>query len=346
MKRLLQTVFLAFLAISFASAQTAAVETFDYTVGAAGGLGSSSDAGWGGAWVLRADSVSDSIQIVSGSLGLTGLSTTGNKLELRSYDATASSISRTLASYWSDVAGAEYWISFLFEVTNPDANNSSWQGFSLDSAGKEKFYMGKLWGDEYLGFNVPSPYLNVLSSYSYTSGVAWLVTKIKMSGSTSIADTAYMWINPDPSKTPAIADADISSAVTFSSGFNSIRLHLGESSGIVEQFDEIRLGTSWDEVTSPVTTSVIDKASDKLDITVLNNVAAKLVTFDYSLNSGGFVKLEIINIEGKVVSTLVNGNQQSGSHSIQLNTSGFQKGIYLYRIKLGGTYKTGKLLLF
>lgn len=73
MKTLLQTIILAFIvSVSYVSAQTVAVETFDYAAGNAKDIGTVGN-GWGGAWTLGTAAVSDSIKIVAGSIGFTGL---------------------------------------------------------------------------------------------------------------------------------------------------------------------------------------------------------------------------------------------------------------------------------
>lgn len=263
-------------------------------------------------------------------------------MEIRSLTAAGSAISRALATTWADVAGAEYWISFLFQVTNTPVINDSWQGFSLDN-GTEQAYIGKLWGQDKLGLNDPDPYLNVPTTIAYSSGVAWIVTKIKMSGGAGV-DTAFMWINHDPSKVPTSLEANIKADITLDNGFNSIRLHLGQTAGIKEAFDEIRIGKSWTDVTSPTATAILSNTIDNSLVTVLNNRESNVVTFNYTLKTDQVVKLEIFNIQGQVISTLVNGNQSSGLQNIKWNTNNAQKGLYFFRLKVGDSYQTGKIL--
>ncbi|MEJ2052269.1 MAG: FG-GAP-like repeat-containing protein, partial [Calditrichota bacterium] len=58
------------------------------------------------------------------------------------------------------------------------------------------------------------------------------------------------------------------------------------------------------------------------------------------------VTLEIFNILGKEVATLVSGKLSAGSHSYQWSkTEGMASGIYLYRLEADGFVRTRKMIL-
>ena len=65
----------------------------------------------------------------------------------------------------------------------------------------------------------------------------------------------------------------------------------------------------------------------------------------YSLPVSGEVILNIYNITGKQVDTLVQGHQSSGSHEITFNASNLPSGVYFARLEWGGGSLTEKLLL-
>jgi hypothetical protein len=122
MKKLLQLIFIAIAMVSITTAQTPVVETFDYDAGPADGLGAAEN-GWGGAWVFVGNT--DNVNIAEGSLENGCLTTSGNKLEVNATEGLHTGAYRELATTWEDVAGNEYWISFLFEVENPDGITDS-----------------------------------------------------------------------------------------------------------------------------------------------------------------------------------------------------------------------------
>jgi hypothetical protein len=67
-------------------------------------------------------------------------------------------------------------------------------------------------------------------------------------------------------------------------------------------------------------------------------------TIEYSLERDGNVEIEILDILGRRVTTLVNENQQRGIHSVTFNASNLSSGIYFYKIKSGKFVETKKML--
>ena len=67
---------------------------------------------------------------------------------------------------------------------------------------------------------------------------------------------------------------------------------------------------------------------------------------EFSLAKGSHVELQIFNILGQKVATLVNGFMNAGAHSVQFNASNLASGVYFYGMKAGDfqTYKKMMLL--
>ena len=68
-------------------------------------------------------------------------------------------------------------------------------------------------------------------------------------------------------------------------------------------------------------------------------------TIKYQISKPDYVKLEIINIKGQLVETLVNKYQESGKHSVIWNAENLSSGVYFYKITAGIQTQTGKCLL-
>jgi hypothetical protein len=70
----------------------------------------------------------------------------------------------------------------------------------------------------------------------------------------------------------------------------------------------------------------------------------------YSLKEAGKVKIEIYNLKGQLVKTLINDTMPQGEHRITWNGkdqrgNGVSSGIYFYKMKVGGYTGTRKMML-
>jgi len=68
---------------------------------------------------------------------------------------------------------------------------------------------------------------------------------------------------------------------------------------------------------------------------------------EYRISKGGFVTLKVYNIQGKEISTIVNGYQKAGKYSIEFGTSsikGLASGIYLYRLSVNNNAQSKKMI--
>jgi photosystem II stability/assembly factor-like uncharacterized protein len=66
---------------------------------------------------------------------------------------------------------------------------------------------------------------------------------------------------------------------------------------------------------------------------------------EYSIPQSGFVTLEIYNLLGEKVASLVNGMQEAGRYEINFDASNFASGIYFYNLKSGSFNSVKKMLL-
>lgn len=66
---------------------------------------------------------------------------------------------------------------------------------------------------------------------------------------------------------------------------------------------------------------------------------------DYYLPESGIVKLQVYDVTGRLVSTLIDGQQKAGNHKVSFNASNLASGVYFYRINFGGKIITNKMML-
>jgi Secretion system C-terminal sorting domain len=76
------------------------------------------------------------------------------------------------------------------------------------------------------------------------------------------------------------------------------------------------------------------------------NPFTKRTKIDYFLENSGFVCLEVFDIYGKKVQSLVNSQQEIGLHSIEFKSGDLPEGIYLFRLQMESEFSmTRKMVI-
>ncbi len=65
----------------------------------------------------------------------------------------------------------------------------------------------------------------------------------------------------------------------------------------------------------------------------------------YTLHQAGNVLLAVYNLQGEMVSLLVNEHQSAGEHSVMFDGNDFPSGVYYYQISIADKFETGKMIL-
>ena len=68
-------------------------------------------------------------------------------------------------------------------------------------------------------------------------------------------------------------------------------------------------------------------------------------TIHFTLAEAGNVTVDIFNVAGQKIDTVVNESMAKGSHSVSWDASNFSAGIYFYSVKANGNAKTMKMTL-
>jgi uncharacterized protein (DUF1501 family) len=74
-----------------------------------------------------------------------------------------------------------------------------------------------------------------------------------------------------------------------------------------------------------------------------NPVIDKTV-FSYRINTDGMVKLELIDVQGRLVATILNEFKEAGLHHITYDLKSLRTGTYIYRFESGNLNQTKKLI--
>ena len=339
-------------------------ESFAYPVGTSiDTLMGTSTNGWGGSWYKIVANQANALVVADTGLPYSDLSYTvpnvGGHLEsVPDSSGKEQRYGRQLDKTWPNVAGRQYWISFIMDVKNA-TDNSTWLGVKYyDGASSELGMLGKGHGlDKYTcgsGWHgSPGP---EVSQVTWDAGPVWLVGKTVMQGATStVADTTYMWINPDPAgAVPDISTADAIALTNMKNGFNTIRIEFGGNvgtTGLSVSYDELRLGTSWQDVSSsfsPATSVPAQIQNVPVQFTLSQNYPNPFnpsTNISYTLKTRGMVHLSVYDILGREVAALVNENQNAGPHKVTFSGTGLTSGVYFYRLLTADGVNTKKMVL-
>ena len=70
-----------------------------------------------------------------------------------------------------------------------------------------------------------------------------------------------------------------------------------------------------------------------------------VTVFSWQLAVGSNVTLEIYNLRGQKVKTLLSASLHSGFHSVEFNATNLASGIYFYRLEAGAFVETKKMVV-
>jgi len=251
---------------------------------------------------------------------------------------------RYLAQTWPNTAGKEYWVSFAFELQSFTTNG--WAGVGLWYNNNEQGNIGHEWGNDTIGvFNYN---YEGHSSYSVHDGPQWLVAKVIMTGDT-LNNRCFLWVSPNPNGSePDTNTADARGFWRMDSGFNRVVVHFGgEGVGMSMAVDEIRIGTAWSEVSSPVTSVPLSELRPiNFDLSQnYPNPFNPTTNINYSVKNSGYITLKVYNILGQPVATLFEGIREAGTYKATFDASRLPSGVYFTRLQAGDVSITKKMLL-
>jgi hypothetical protein len=131
---------------------------------------------------------------------------------------------------------------------------------------------------------------------------------------------------------------------------NGNKIAIASAEAITGEF--LRIPVTADEVTIDM---VINNAVERLELTSVPSVTAlksnypnpfnPVTTIAFEVAEPGDVLIQIYNVKGQLVKTLVNDHHDTGSYTIQWNADGQASGVYFYKMKFGRYTSTKKMIL-
>ena len=165
-----------------------------------------------------------------------------------------------------------------------------------------------------------------------------------------------------------ILDSEALAALTIGINVLAVEVHQAETNNPDLSFDArlfnqtnffVDLGSSWlyyDNGSRPLDQTVGEIQSDvALNKTCLPKFFQLYQNFpnpynpetrvQYSLSEAGQVKLEVFDITGRHVATLVDQKEEAGHHEVLFDGSNLTSGIYLYRLQVEDRIKVRRMML-
>jgi hypothetical protein len=56
----------------------------------------------------------------------------------------------------------------------------------------------------------------------------------------------------------------------------------------------------------------------------------------YNLDKSAYIEVRIYNMQGQLLNTLVNGNENAGQKIVKFNTGSYKPGVYIYELSVDG----------
>jgi len=103
---------------------------------------------------------------------------------------------------------------------------------------------------------------------------------------------------------------------------------------------------SWGGIITNKSVDVVENAPVAFSVAQnLPNPFNPSTTINYTLPDAGIVNIDVYNVAGQKVDTIVNEYMNTGSHSVVWDASGFSAGVYFYTVKFKGFTKSMKMTL-
>ncbi|MBJ6116952.1 S8 family serine peptidase [Pontibacter sp. BT310] len=108
-----------------------------------------------------------------------------------------------------------------------------------------------------------------------------------------------------------------------------------------------RTYSSWNAVTQPVATSTTGamQVAQWEESYAYPNPSTGLSTISYSVSAAGPVSVEVFDVMGRKIQTLLTEKQAAGRHALQFDGSKLPSGTYLYRVTTNGKTSTNRMVI-
>ena len=107
-------------------------------------------------------------------------------------------------------------------------------------------------------------------------------------------------------------------------------------------------GFRFGDLLNKPATETADKGNIPDELNVLNNYPNPFnpsTTIEFNLPEATQVRIDIFNVMGQKVETIINKDMNAGSHKVEWNASGVASGIYYYKVQANGVQEVKRMIL-
>ncbi len=94
------------------------------------------------------------------------------------------------------------------------------------------------------------------------------------------------------------------------------------------------------KVYSPTANGILNKTNSTINLEVFPNPVSNTLKVNYRVEHFSKVNITITNLEGKLIKRFDNGQQMTGSHSIEIDLSGIPQGQYFVQVNTNYSTQT------
>jgi hypothetical protein len=311
------------------NAQVVFTENFDYTAGDSIGAH-----GW-----TAFSGTTNNIKVVSPGLTYTGykLSGIGNAVRLsnngidayKSITGDSITTGSVYASFMVKIDSAK--TGDYFFTMNPPSSNTIFDPrvFVKDSSGTLSFGINK----------GPNAVLGSYGANGFSYGTTYLlVAKYKFNTSSTSDDELFLYVFTAPTlpltepSTPYVGP--YTSSTTDIAGISKVCLRQGTATSAPSlTIDGIIVSTTWAGIVANINT--ISTVADKFSLSQnYPNPFNPVTNIKFAVPSNGYAKLSVYNALGQQVQSLLNGNINTGTYSVQFDGTKLNSGLYFYKLEL------------
>lgn len=168
-------------------------------------------------------------------------------------------------------------------------------------------------------------------------------------------DSSKIWINPDAStfgkSAPAPTLTSVNGGTDLTAAARLLIRQDADTSTAFCELDEVRIGTSWADVTSSISSTQVVEQIDGIAPRNFNleqnypNPFNPSTNIRFSIASATDVSLKVSDMLGREMATLVNQTMAPGTYSMKWDAAAAPSGIYFYTVRAGNYVETRRMLL-
>lgn len=156
--------------------------------------------------------------------------------------------------------------------------------------------------------------------------------------------TLHFSIAPNAGAQNVMIDSINRSELIVGNIYKTIRIEFSERTGTLTLYPEYNPGS----ITVQSPTGIDEDELIPLEFAVHQNYPNPfnpVTAISYAIPSAGLVQLEVFNVLGQTVATLVNQRQAAGNYTVEFDASLHPSGVYFYRVSHATGVETRKMLL-